>query len=237
MRKTITSIIFLAAAANAFAATIDGPDKVAHCSGLVRLVAEPSKGGVTAWLVFPASLDHHVDGNLLLFAAPLQPQEINFAVIEVTQEPFAILTTQHTVVVTGDSPDDPDQPPPPPPPPPVDLNKAVAKLLSEVPTDYIQFAQPVATNFSSAAATATADTIDKAQDVLQKLNRDTLPYGPTRDAWNEFFVELNTYLAKQGEPKDIASYRELLRAISAAIESSKPAVKQPAAAKAASPAL
>jgi hypothetical protein len=193
---------------------------------------------VTAWLVFPASLDHHVDGNLLLFAAPLKQQEINFAVIEVTQEPFAIITTQHTVVISGESPDDPDQPPPPPPPRPGDLNNAVAEMLSEVPIDYIQFAQPVATNFSSAAATQTADTINKTQDVLQKLNRDTLPYGPTRDAWNEFFVDLNTYLAKQGEPKDIASYRELLQAISAAIELAKQESKRPAAAaKAAAAAL
>lgn len=209
------------------AAEIDGPTSVSVCSGLVRLQAQPTQDGVLAWLVFPASLDHHVDGELLLFAAPAKPQQIDFAVIEVTQEPFAILTQQHSIVVTGNGTPDPDDPvdPDDPDDPPTrdDVKAVVFNVLDQVPADYIQYKQAVATNFSVAASDESLPTKPVIQDTLQKMNREVLEYGPTRDSWMEPMQLLAREMERMFPSLTVIQYRQLLRTVSAAIEAYQPA--------------
>lgn len=212
------SLLLCAPCREAPCANITGPDSIQPCQGLIRLTAEPSHGGQLAWLVFPASLDHHVDGNLLLFAAPAKPQQLDFAVIEVTQEPFAIHTAQHSIAFDGTTP----APEPQPPDQPAELSKEIARLLNDIPVEYVQYRTALSTNFSRVAADQSLTTVDAINDALQKLNREVLDVGPLRDAWSPFFGGIATFITETATgPPTVESQRDLLRKISSAIQTAK----------------
>ena len=193
-RCCFLSLVLLAfLAAQCCAAEIEAPDRVAPCSGLVRVTGKPTSGGRLAWLIIkPFGLDTEklATGEGFVFAAPAKPTEIHLALVEVTPDNVEITQRLITVANEPDEPTDPDDP---------DTGgipavlASLGAILNEVPEAYRGYGKAIADNCDRIAADIRAgrfDSVKTASVKHREYNRNSLPVGPARDSWVVAFDKL-----------------------------------------------